>query len=571
LTDITFIINVELIAYEAAIQCLEGTYIAGDCVMSWRTSREKEKIVNNKMRMNDSSDNQRSNEQEGATQPFKTSLSRRTVLRAGTGMLVVVASAGTFIEMNRSSTFAAKPPKPTPTPSPTPPVSGSNAVLQWNNAALKAVRDISPGPTIASRAIAIMHTCMYDAWATYDAKANPTRPNGIVRQKKVKDATEAISYAAYSALLDLFPSEAALYTSLMQSLGFDPSNTSTDITTQAGVGNVAAQAVLSYRHGDGSNQLNGYTDTTGYVPVNTPTQLNDPTKWQPLLVNGKQQPYLTPHWGKVTPFALTSASQFRPTTGPALDYTNPSGTYVSQAQTILQYSAGLTDATKTIADYWANGPHSETPPGHWELFAQFASAQYISQKDKHALSDDVMGFFILGNAVFDASIACWECKRYYNSVRPITAVRYLYAGQQISAWGGYDQRTQTFDGSQWLPYQEAIVVTPPFPEYVSGHSTFSAAGAYILQQATGSDTFGDSYSAAPGSSQIEPGFAPTQSITLSWPTFSAAAAEAGISRQYGGIHFNQGDQDGRILGKQVATVAWAKAIGYIGGTIQSGS
>ena len=111
------------------------------------------------------------------------------------------------------------------------------------------------------------------------------------------------------------------------------------------------------------------------------------------------------------------------------------------------------------------------------------------------------------------------------------------------------------------------MVTPPFPEYVSGHSTFSAAGAYILQQATQSDTFGDSYTAAPGSSLIEPGFAPTQSVTLSWPTFSAAAAEAGISRQYGGIHFNQGDQDGRILGKQVATQAGAKALAYINGTV----
>jgi PAP2 superfamily len=522
--------------------------------------------------MDDSSGNHPANEQEGAMSPLKMSLSRRTVLRAGTGLLVAAAGAGTFIEVSRSSTFAAKPPKPTPTPKPTPPGSGAtNAAVQWNNAALQAIRDISPGPTIASRALAIMHTCMYDTWAIYDPRANPTRPNGIPRQKKVNDATEAVSYAAYSALMDLFPSDKAVYTSLMQSLGFDPTNASTDITTQAGVGNVSAQAVISYRHGDGSNQLNGYADTSGYVPVNTPTQINDPTKWQPLLVNGNQQKYLTPHWGTVKPFALTSGSQFRPTSGPATDYTNPSGAYVSQAKTILQYSAGLTDTTKTIADYWANGPHSETPPGHWELFTQFVSAQFISQKDKHVLSDDVMGFFLLSNAVFDAGIACWECKRYYNYVRPISAVRYLYTGQQVTAWGGYDKGTLTFDGGLWLPYQESFVVTPPFPEYVSGHSTFSAASAYILQQATGSDTFGDSFTATPDSSQIEPGFAPTQSVTLAWPTFSAAAAEAGISRQYGGIHFNQGDQDGRILGKQVAAVAWTKGIGYIGGSIKSGS
>lgn len=489
--------------------------------------------------------------------------SRRVVLKTGLGLAVVASGIGAWLDLQRGSIFAAAPPPPPP---PAHGITTPNAAIQWNNAALQAIRDVSPGPTIGSRALAIMHTCMYDAWATYDKSALPTRPNGIPRQKPPKDVTQAVSYAAYRAMMDLFPTEATVFNSLMQSLGFDPNNTTTDITTQAGVGNVAAQAVISYRHGDGSNQLNGYADTTGYVPVNMPTQINDPTKWQPLLVGGKQQKYTTPHWGTVTPFALTSGSQFRPTTGPALDYSNPNGTYVSQANTILQYSAQLSDTTKTIADYWANGPHSETPPGHWELFTQFVSAQYISAKDKHALTDDVLLFFALSNAVFDAGIACWECKRYYNSVRPITAVHYLFTGTQISAWGGYDQGTMSIDGGQWLPYQEANVVTPPFPEYISGHSTFSAASAYILQQATQSDTFGDSFTAAPGSSQIEPGFAPTQSVTLSWPTYSAAAAEAGLSRQYGGIHFNQGDQDGRTLGKQVATQVATKVLTYLNGT-----
>ncbi|MDQ6659449.1 MAG: vanadium-dependent haloperoxidase, partial [Chloroflexota bacterium] len=187
-------------------------------------------------------------------------------------------------------------------------------------------------------------------------------------------------------------------------------------------------------------------------------------------------------------------------------------------------------------------------------------------KDKHALSDDVMLFFALSNAVFDAGIACWDAKRAFDYVRPITAVHYLYAGQPLTCWGGVGKGTITMsDGANFLPYQEANVVTPGFPEYVSGHSTFSAAGAYILQQATGSDSFGNSFTAAPGSSQIEPGYAPTTSVTLSWPTFSAAAAEAGVSRRYGGIHFQQGDLDGRTLGQQVATQAGTKALAYIQG------
>src|SRR5690348_16573567 len=263
-------------------------------------------------------------EQAQLTASFRKPVSRRTLLKTGAGLAVTGAGAGALFGLHTGTgTTFAKPPGSTP-----------NAAIQWNNAALQAIRDTNPGPTIASRALAIMHTCMYDAWTTYTQISNPTRPNGIRRQKAPKDVTQAVSYAAYTAMMDLFPSESAVFNSLMQSLGFDPNNRTTDTTTQTGVGNVAAQAVISFRHGDGSNQLNGYADTSGYVPVNAPLDvysstppiplvLNDPTKWQPLLVNGKTQHYTTPHWGMLTPFALTSGSQFRPTTGPALDYSNP--------------------------------------------------------------------------------------------------------------------------------------------------------------------------------------------------------------------------------------------------------
>ena len=109
-------------------------------------------------------------------------------------------------------------------------------------------------------------------------------------------------------------------------------------------------------------------------------------------------------------------------------------------------------------------------------------------------------------------------------------------------------------------------MTPAFPEYVSGHSTFSAAGAYTLQQVTGSDVFVDSYIATPGSSHIEPGVTPHLAVVLAWLTLSAAADQAGLSRRYGGIHFQQGDLDGRALGKKVAAQAWSKAQSYFNGT-----
>ncbi len=487
-------------------------------------------------------------------------VSRRSALQTGFGIAVTTVGVGTWLGTHRGVTLAKN--------------GGGggngtdNTVIQWNNATLRAIRDVSPGPTVGSRALAIVHTAMYDAWTTYDNVALPTqRNNGIPKQSRRnwKAIDLSVSYAAYRALVNLFPTEVSVFNNLMNAMGYDPTDTNTDPTTLSGIGNVAAQAVLSYRSSDGSNQQNGYADTSRYVPVNSPTQIVNPTHWQPLNVNGKVQKFMTPHWGTVTPFALSSGSQFRPA-GPVMDAT--SSAYKSQADTIVQYNAQLNDTTKTIADYWANGPHSETPPGHWELFCQFTSAQSTSRKNKHDISVDVKMFFVLANAVFDAGIACWDAKRAYDSVRPITAVRYLYAGQPLTCWGGVGKGTITMpNGAQFIPYQESFVVTPPFPEYVSGHSTFSAAGAYILQQTNGGDTFGDSFTSAPGSSQIEPNFAPTQSVTLSWPTFSAAAAEAGISRQYGGIHFNQGDQDGRVLGKQVATQALAKAQAYINGTI----
>jgi hypothetical protein len=486
---------------------------------------------------------------------FSKPVSRRMILRGGAGVLgALTLDAGALVTLQGGPAFAKQ--------------GSDNVVLQWNSAALQAVRDVNPGPTVASRAIAIMHTAMYDAWAAFDPVAVPTRPNGIPRHpgsgRSLGNKNQAISYAAYRAMLDLFPSDAALFQNLMSSLGYNPSDTSTDTSSPTGVGNVAAQAVLSFRHGDGSNQLNGYADTSNYQPVNTPDQIIDPLHWQPLRVNGKVQKYLTPHWGAVTPFALSSGSQFRPAGGPVMSTSDPA--YKSQVDTILNYSANLNDTTKTTADYWANGPHSETPPGHWMLFSQFASAQFVSHRNKTDPNNDVKLFFALSNAVFDAGIACWDCKRAFDYGRPITAVHYLYANQQVTAWGGIGQGSVSMLGSQWMPYQESIVVTPPFPEYCSGHSTFSAAGAYVMQQFTGSDSFGDSFTAAPGSSQIEPGIAPAAAVTLSWPTFSAAAAQAGISRQIGGIHFNQGDQDGRTLGRQVAAVTWARAQSYINGT-----
>jgi hypothetical protein len=421
-----------------------------------------------------------------------------------------------------------------------------NVVIQWNNAALQTIRYLRPGVTTISRSLAIVHTCMFDAWSAYDNKAIAAIPGSRQRrpsqERTEENKKKAISFAAYRCLADLYPSETAKYNAVMALLGFDPADSNVDPRTASGIGNAAAAAVLNFRHHDGSNQLGdlhpgAYSDYTGYVSSNDPEHIRDADRWQPLRTpipdggfSGRflVQRFLTPHWGQVTPFALASGSELRPKKGP--ETLSNREAYMAQAEETLRLSAELTDEQKMIAEYWADGPSSETPPGHWCLFAQF-----VSLRDRHNLDDDVKMFFILGNALMDAGIAAWDAKRAFDSVRPITAVHVLFAGSEVRAWGGRFRGTQTIKGEEWQPYQPTVMAsTPPFPEFVSGHSTFSAAAAEALKRFSGSDAFGASVSFAAGRSKIEPGLTPRDPVTLFWPTFTAAADQAGMSRRYCG-------------------------------------
>jgi hypothetical protein len=441
-----------------------------------------------------------------------------------------------------------------------------NVVLRWDEQALAAIRALKTGPPMNARALAILHTAMYDAWAAYDATAVGTQLGASLRrpaaERTVAHKSMAMSYAAYRALLDLYPARSADFTTLMTNMGYDPADASTDPATPAGVGNRAAAAVLAYRANDGSNQAGGYADTTGYTPVNTPDAVNDPFRWQPLRhPNGSGgtvvQSFLAPHWGNVTPFALTSPDQFRPP-GPTQRTLLRLDEEV--ADTLLQ-SATLTDLQKVRAEYWADGPNSETPPGHWCYLAQA-----VSRARNHSLDDDAKLFFALANAEMDASIASWWSKREWDYVRPITAVRTRKKGKLVLAWAGPYKGTRLIRGETWHPYQAVTFPTPPFPEYVSGHSTYSGAGARVLQRFTGSDLFGARVTIPHGSSFIEPGLTPLLPQVLIWPTFSSAMDEAGMSRRQGGIHFPDADLHGRALGQSVGQQAWTKAQSYINGT-----
>lgn len=501
----------------------------------------------------------------------------------------------------------------------TTPVSGNRystirnyPLFQWTTAARQGERDAKLGAPTASRALAIVHTCMYDAWAAYDQKAVGTQLSGALRRPAAErtqaNKEKAISYAAYRALSDVLTADTeSVYKPLMKQLGYDPNDNSTDIETPAGIGNVACAAVLEFRHHDRSNQLgdlisekeksrreadaakgerpasNGgryraetagpYSDWSDYRPINPPTIVPmhfpfvkpvNPDHWQPLTYtdatgNFVLQMFSGAYWCFVTPFALTKGEELRNVVepGPAR-YGTPE--YEEQARELIDLSANLTDQQKMTAEYWSDAWDSTQLFAHWMQFAEF-----VSERDHHTLDDDVKMFFALSNAMLDSGIAAWDAKMAYDSERPLTAIAVLFNGKKIRAWGGPEKGPVDMDGSQWIPYQPATLPTPPWPEYVSGQSAYSAAAARILELWTGSERFGDSVMLAAGSSKIEPGLTPAKLVTLKWETFKDAANEAGMSGRYGGIHFARADLSGRRLGRAAAEKAWTKAQGYFHG------
>jgi hypothetical protein len=240
----------------------------------------------------------------------------------------------------------------------------ANIVLQWNKALLQAVRDSKLGPPMVARALAVAHTCVYDAWAAYDGVAVGTQLGDTLRrpahERRYQNKIEAISYAAYRASVDLFPgSKAAVFDPLMALIGLDPADDSQDTAAPAGVGNLAAEAVLSFRHRDGANQLGdkpggqpgvAYSDYTGYRPVNEPmdtraaldlSTVHDVNRWQPLTYVDGSGKVVTPsfvgaHWQLVRPFSMVSSDALRSPTGPAR---NGTAAILAQAQELIDVSS----------------------------------------------------------------------------------------------------------------------------------------------------------------------------------------------------------------------------------------
>jgi hypothetical protein len=286
------------------------------------------------------------------------------------------------------------------------------------------------------------------------------------------------------------------------------------------------------------------------------------------------------------------------------------------------------DFARVMAEFWADGPRSETPPGHWFVIANGVADNPATTRQLFGAGDpldplawDVHVYLALGGAVHDAAIAAWEQKRLSTALRPISTVRYLaqlgqstetdapdynphglplipgvieritvdsatagarhehlasFIGQlAVRSWRGEPGDRATEIGGvgwiraiDWIPYQRRTFVTPAFPGFISGHSTFSRAAAEVLAALTGSPYFpgGLGEFLAPAGAYLVFEHGPSADVRLQWATYFDASDQAGQSRLVGGIHLQPDDFQGRIAGSAIGKGAVDHARAYFDGT-----
>jgi hypothetical protein len=369
----------------------------------------------------------------------------------------------------------------------------ADVVTDWNNAALDAIRAGNTNPPIASRSLVILHVSVYDAVNGIARTHEPYLVQSAVSASASRQA--AASAAAHQALVNLFPARTSIFDALHAAILATIPN-GQQKSTGIAWGEFVANQILAARANDGS---------TAVVP---PPGGSGPGVWIPTPP--AFLPYLLPQWGFVVPFGMSSSSQFRPPGPPSLD----SQQYAADYEEVKELGA-LVGSTRTaeqteIALFWADGAGTETPPGHWNSIAQI-----ISGARGNTLEENARLFALLNIAMADAAICAWDAKYEFHFWRPVTAIAFVEPELH------------------WMSF----IVTPPFPDYTSGHSTFSAAAATVLPLfydtedlpfTTGSDFL-------PG-------------VYRSFSTCLEAAEEAAASRIYGGIHFRSASEDGLQAG-----------------------
>ena len=369
----------------------------------------------------------------------------------------------------------------------------ADVVTDWNNAALDAIRAGNTAPPIASRSLAILHVSIYDAVNGITR----THEKYLVPSAVPASASEeaAASAAAHKALVNLFPANVSsfdtLYAAILATIPNSPHKT-------AGIvwGEFVANQILTARANDGSDA------------IVQPPGGSGPGVWVPTPPGFL--PYLLPQWGFVVPFGMNSSSQFRPPGPPSLDSQQYAADYEEVKELGPLVGSTRTPDQSEIALFWADGAGTQTPPGHWNSIAQI-----LAEARGNTLEENARLFALLNIAMADAAICSWDAKYTFNFWRPVTAI--AFAEPQLN----------------WMSF----IVTPPFPDYTSGHSTFSAAAATVLPLFYGTEDLPFTTG-----SDFLPG------VFRSFSTCEDAAEEAALSRIYGGIHFRTASEDGLQAG-----------------------
>jgi hypothetical protein len=381
---------------------------------------------------------------------------------------------------------------------------GGDPVLTWNALLLDAIRTDNSPPTLASRNLAILHVAIYDAVNSIERTHQPYRhqlaPNG-------EASTEAAATgAAHAVLVTLYPHLRAPFDAEYQRhlTSFAPSAM---LTNGLQLGRLVGLLTVDSRSDDGAN-----TQVT-YIPSEEPGQWR---RTPPFF-----RPPLDPHWRYVEPFCLADIEPFVPPGSPALE----SAAYAEDLNQVKVLGA-RTNSIRTaeqseIAVFWLDFSYTATPPGHWQEIAAT-----ISVNQSNTLAQNARLFVLLSLAQADAGIVTWEAKYRYNFWRPVTAIQRA----------DEDGNPATDADLAWTSF----LASPPFPEYTSGHSTFSQASAVVLAGFYGTDALPFSI----GSDSL-PG------VFRSFESVSACADEVGLSRVYGGIHFMSANRDGKEAGGRI--------------------
>jgi hypothetical protein len=359
----------------------------------------------------------------------------------------------------------------------------------------------------------MVHTAVFDA---VNALSGRYEPYLLKTPASVPTSdVAAVASAAAVVLTHLFPAQEPIFARrLNQSLTSIPSGPSK--TAGIRLGQKAAETIIQFRSDDAGTQPSGRIPAPG------------PGIWEPTPPN--HTPYLLPGWGTLKPWTMKFSSQFRREGPPSLKSERYATSYNATKALGGKNSRVRTAEQTEIARFWADPAGTATPPGHWNVIARD-----IAQQKRLSLVENARFFALLNLALADAAIVAWDMKFTYYSWRPITAIRRA----------SEDSNPETEPDMDWEP----LLDTPPFPDYVSGHSTFSEAAGQILALFFGSEQI--AFSAR---SDSLPG------VIRSYQNVFEAVDEAGRSRIYGGIHFNFADYGGIMSGARMASHAFQNKI-----------